>query len=115
MARQLLPRAALRDGLDLYLNADERRQIEIKARAAGLSLSSFIRRAALAQKVEAPPGEGSIRRWQALARTTANLNQLVHAINAGRATGVDPIVISELAEQVRLLRLELLGSRGDGS
>jgi hypothetical protein len=115
MARQLLPRAALRDGLDLYLNADERRQIELKARTAGLSLSSFIRRAALGQKVEAPPGEGSVRRWHELARTTANLNQIAHAINAGRATGIDPIVISELAELVRLLRLELLGSRGDGS
>lgn len=115
MARQLLPRAALRDGLDLYLNADERRQIEEKARASGLSMSSFIRRAALGQKVEAPPGEGSVRRWQALARTTANLNQIAHSINAGRATGIDPLVIRELTEQVRLLRLEILGSRGDAS
>lgn len=114
MARHLLPRAALRDGLDLYLNADERRQIEVKAQAAGLSLSSFIRRAALGHKVEAPPGEGSIRRWQALARTTANLNQLLIAVHSGRATGIDPLVISELAEQVRLLRLELLGGCEDG-
>lgn len=111
MARPLLSSTVLRDSIDLYLNAEERREIEAKARKAGLPLSAFIRRAALGQKVEAPPGEFSLRRWQELARTTANLNQISKSLNEGRATAIEPAVIDELAEQVRHLRLELLSRR----
>lgn len=111
MARPLMTHADLRDRIDLYLNASERAAIAAKARDAGLPLSAFIRRSALRQKVEAIP-VASIERWRELARTTANLNQITHAINEGRATGIDPMVVNELAEEVRQLRLELLGSQG---
>ena len=111
MARPLLTNAELRDRIDLYLNCSERAAIAAKAHDAGLPLSAFIRRAALRQKVESPP-VASIERWRELARTTANLNQITHAINDGRATGIDLVVLNELTEQVRQLRLELLGSHG---
>lgn len=114
MARPLLSSTVLRDSIDLYLNAEERRDIEAKAQKTGLPLSTFIRRSALGQKVEAPPGEFSLKRWQELARTTANLNQISKALNEGRATGIEPAVIDELAEQVRLLRLELLSRQEAG-
>jgi hypothetical protein len=111
MPNPLLPSARLRKRYDIYLNEEEREQLALKAAVAKLPVSTFVRLAALGLPIKAPPGEASLARWQNLARTTANLNQLTHAINSGQATGIEPEVINELAEQVRLLRLELLGSR----
>ena len=111
MPRPLLTHAEIRERIDLYLNAAERAAIETKAREAGLAVSAFIRKAALGQRIEAPQVVNAAR-WGELARTTANLNQLAHAVNAGHASGVDPRLIEELADQVRRLRLELLGSPG---
>lgn len=113
MSRPLLCSTVLRDRIDIYMNDAERAAIASKAREAGLPLSAFIRRAALRQRVEAAP-LASVERWQELARTTANLNQAMQAIHAGRAMGIDPLALGELSEQVRLLRLELLGSKGAG-
>lgn len=113
MPRPLLTHAELRERIDLYLNAAERSAIEAKARDAGLAVSAFIRKAALGQRIEVPQVVNAAR-WGELARTTANLNQLAHAVNAGHASGIDPRLIEELADQVRLLRLELLGSQGTG-
>lgn len=59
-----------------------------KAREARLPISTFVRHAALAQPVQAPPSEISISAWQDMARVAGNLNQLAHAIAAGRAAGV---------------------------
>lgn len=111
MPRPLLTRAEIRERIDLYLNAAERSAIEAKAREAGLAVSAFIRKAALGQRIEVPHVVNAAR-WGELARTTANLNQLSHAINAGHASSVDPRLIDDLADQVRLLRLELLGGQG---
>lgn len=111
MTNQLLPSANLRRRFDIYLNEAEREQLAVKATAAKLPVSTFVRLAALGLPIKAPPGEASLSRWQSLARAAANLNQLAHSINAGQATGIDPEVINELGEQVRLLRLEMLGSR----
>ena len=111
MPTPLLPTASLRKHCVIYLADLEREQIRAKAAAAKLSISAFIRLAALGQVIKAPPGDVSLKRWQELARTTANLNQLVASINSGKVTGIDQAVIDELAEQVRLLRLELLSGR----
>jgi hypothetical protein len=111
MPNPLLPSASLRKHCVIYLNESEREQIRAKADATRLSVSTFIRMAALGLAVQTPPGEASVRRWRELARTAANLNQLCFSLNSHQATGVDPTVIDELAEQVRLLRLELLGGK----
>lgn len=47
--------------------------------------------------------------WASLARVVGNLNQYQHKINAGEASGHDPEVIQALADQVQLLRAQLLG------
>lgn len=115
MANTLLSQQDLRDRFDLYLNDAEREQIRASANAARLPMSTFVRRAALRQRVATPPSDVNASRWSELARTTANLNQLAHAINSGKATGVEPAVIHALAEQVRLLRLELIGVAPDAT
>jgi hypothetical protein len=115
MPNPLLPSAVLRKHYVIYLSESEREQIRAKAEAVKLSVSTFVRMAALGLPVQTPPSDVSVRRWRELARTTANLNQLSLSLNSRRATGVDPVVIDELAEQVRLLRLELLGGKEVGS
>lgn len=114
MSNPLLPSAVLRKHYVIYLSESEREQIRAKAEAAKLSVSTFVRMVALGLPVQTPPSDVSVRRWRELARTAANLNQLCFSLNSHRATGVDPVVIDELAEQVRLLRLELLGGKEVG-
>ena len=110
MAQPLLPQEALRQRFDIYLSAGELVLIRAKACEARLPVSTFVRHSALAQPVQAPPSEVSIAAWQDMARVAGNLNQLAHAIAAGRAAGVDIETIQRVAEQVRLLRMELIGA-----
>jgi hypothetical protein len=114
MAQPLLPQEALRHRYDIYLSRSELAQIRIKAREARLPVSTFIRHSALAQPVQAPPSEVSVHAWQDMARVAGNLNQLAHAVASGRAAGVDIEAVQQVAEQVRLLRMELIGARPGG-
>jgi hypothetical protein len=113
MGNRLLSAAELRKRFDLYLTDDERAALEIKARAACLPMSTFLRRVALKKKIEQPPSEISRNQYAELARVGSNLNQIAAAINGGRASGVDVNVIHELATQVRLLRMQIIGATGD--
>ena len=113
MGNELLSAAELRKRFDLYLTDDERAVLEIKARAACLPMSTFLRRVALKKKIEQPPKEISRKQYAELARVGSNLNQIAAAINAGKASGIDVDVIHELATQVRLLRMQLIGVTGD--
>lgn len=114
MRSMFLPKEKLRAKLEVYVSAPERGQIEEKAAAARLPLSAFVRNAALGIAMPAVP-TGNIERWRELARVAGNLNQCIHLLNSGRATGVDIDTINTLAEQVRLLRLELVGDKHQGS
>lgn len=108
MAQPLLPRQVLRERFDLYLNEAEREAIGAKARRLNLPLSTYIRQAALGQRIQAPPPAVNIRAWQEAARWASNLNQIAHAIATGKATGVDAATIEQLNDAVRALRLQLL-------
>lgn len=112
MARPLLPLAALRKSLEIYLAEDERAAIEDKARGAGLALSSFVRKAALGQKVATLP-QPNAAKWEQLARLSANMNQVAKAANAGASVSVDSGLLRELADLVRRLRLDLIGIAED--
>ena len=90
----------------------DRSALEIKARAARLPMSTFLRNVAIDKAIQEPPSALSFRQHAELARVGGNLNQLVAAVNAGRLHGIDVSVINELAEQVRMLRLELIGATG---
>lgn len=115
MPRPLKASRELRQRFDLYLDEHEVDQIRASAQAARLPMSTFLRRVALRQQITAPPSAGSLDRWRELAPLASNLNQIARACNAGLLPeGIDPVV-SQLAEQVRLLRMELLGLHGDRS
>lgn len=113
MPHPLLPSASLRSRFDLYLNPTELSHIKAHAAAAHLSVSAFIRRAALGRKIEPPPSPINMEAWRSLAKVGNNLNQLAYAVASGRAHGVDADVIQDLAEQVRQLRLALVTHKGE--
>jgi len=111
MPRPLKSRRDLRQRFDLYLDEGEADQIRASARAARLPMSTFVRRLALRQQIETPPIAEALTRWRELAPMAANLNQIARACNAGQMPeGIYPVV-TELAEQVRLLRFELLNGK----
>ena len=106
MARPMIPSDALRERLDIYVAPAERSVIAAKAGCAGLGLSTFVRRAALAQRVAAAPVIPA-QQWAALSKAAANLNQIAHAINSGRANGVPPGAIEDLTDLLRAVRISL--------
>lgn len=116
MAQPLLPRQVLRERFDLYLNESEREAISAKAKRLNLPVSTYIRKTALGQRIQAPPPAVNIRAWQEAARWASNLNQIAHALASGKATGVDPVTVDQLNDAVRALRLQLLtqGTRTNG-
>lgn len=111
MTRPLLKSSELRTRVDCYFSPSERSQLEAKAKLAGLGLSSFIRETALGRPINVLPTINA-ERWGELARTTANLNQLVHHLNEGTAYGVDVALLLRLMHEVQALRTELIGAAG---
>ena len=115
MPRPLKCSRELRQRFDLYLDEQEVEQIRANAEAARLPMSTFLRRVALRQQITVPPSADNMERWRDLAPLASNLNQIARACNVGAVPeGIYPVV-SELAEQVRLLRMELLGLHGNRS
>lgn len=113
MTQLLKPRSELRQRFYLYVDAGEFEQLRKYATAARLPMSTYLRRVALRQRIEAPPPAANVARWRELAPLANNLNQLVRACHSGQVPeGIYPAVAA-LAEQVRLLRLELLGAASD--
>lgn len=113
MPRLLKSRSELRQRFDLYLDEREAVRLRDYAATARLPMSTYLRRVALRQRIEAPPSAANVARWRELAPLANNLNQLARACNAGLVPeGIYPAVAA-LAEQVRLLRLELLGAAPD--
>lgn len=112
MPAPLKSRRDLRERFDLYLSPVEIEQVRANAAAARLPMSTFVRRLALGQNIEVPPAAADLARWRELAPLANNLNQIARACNGGgRVEGIDPATIDAVAEQVRLLRLELLDLR----
>lgn len=115
MPRFLKSRSELRQRFDLYLDEGEIERLRGYAAVARLPMSTYLRRVALRQRIEVPPSAANVARWRELAPLANNLNQLVRACHSGQAPeGIYPAVVA-LAEQVRLLRLELLGATADES
>lgn len=110
MSRPLKSRRDLRQRFDLYLDEGEIEQIRASATAARLPMSTYLRRVALRHRIELPPPAANLIRWRELAPLANNINQIARACNAGQVSeGIYPALTS-LAEQVRLLRLDLLGA-----
>lgn len=115
MAHALKSSRQLRQRFDLYLNEAEIEQVRAFADVARLPMSTYLRRVALRHRIEAAPPACNVERWRELAPLANNLNQIARACNAGHATAEIYPALAALSEQVRLLRLDLLGAKDAAS
>jgi len=92
---------------------DERDRLKQSALASKVSLSEFIRRAALKRRLPPPPApEINLKSYQELALIGNNLNQLVRAIHKGKCRRIDVNLIRELLWLVRETGMQLVGGGG---
>lgn len=82
----------------LRLTAGERAIVRARAHAAGLTVSAFLRRAALGQQVRARPGQVRRDAVYHLSKIGTNLNQLAHAANVARQVRAEELLEETLAE-----------------
>lgn len=111
MPRPLKASEDLRRRFDLYLDEVELKSIRARASNARLPMSTYVRKAALDLKIEAPPPITNVQRWRELAHLTSNLNQIARACNAGLVPDNVAPVLEALTDAVGQLRQELLGVR----
>jgi uncharacterized protein (DUF1778 family) len=115
MARpQLSPQERRESPVHLRLTQEERAAFEARARAHGLSLSDYLRRAALDRPMPAPVAEGRdlAALTAALLRLGVNLNQIARRMNAG--AGPPPhlaALTGEIAQLVERLAHDAGGDR----
>jgi hypothetical protein len=104
------PRTSKRYGASLFVRAtpDEKRRIEAGARAAGLSVSRYLVRCALAQGRPPPTRQERAHLetlLHAFKRTALSLRRLGGGVSAPglRRLGAEPALLAELAEVAALL------------
>ncbi len=104
-----MPVADLRECcVSVRLNTKELAALDASRALVKMQRGEYLRHASLGVL---PPTIPAINReaWADLARVCANLNQYQHLLNAGEASGHDPLVIDQLHDQVQQLRFALLG------
>lgn len=111
MPRPLKASEDLRRRFDLYLDECELESIRARASNARLPMSTYVRKAALDLKIEAPPPTANVQRWRELAHLASNLNQIARACNSGLVPDDVAPVLEALTDAVGQLRRELLGVR----
>lgn len=84
--------------LEIRLTGDERAQIEARARASGLTMSRYMRHAALGLDLPRPRVNVEVEAVAALNRIGVNLNQLARSAN--RSGRLDPDQQQQLARAI---------------
>lgn len=88
--------------------------LQEKAATMALTPAHWLRDAALKRRLPSPPAPAiNIAEYGKLARLSANLNQLVRAVNEGRPVTIHDNMLRDLMDEVAQLRLALLGQGGD--
>lgn len=91
------------------LTAAERLSLGEKAIAAGVSISSLIRRAALDMKLKVRPPKLDADAMRQLAAIGNNLNQLARALNMSAESGsIDPVLGANLRRQLDAIQDAML-------
>ena len=98
----------------IRMTTEERERLKEAAKPFSLSLSEFVRRAALKRRMPvAAVAEVNRETYAQLCRIGNNLNQLVRAVNEGRIAQVDPKMLAELRTVVKEVGLQTLGASDD--
>lgn len=117
----IAPEARRSHTIAVKVTSAERAELERRSASAGLrEIGVYVRQVAIRGR---PPRAvvPAVNReaWRELARTTANLNQIAAHLNGGghfdeRGTPRLAQVLDALREEVRLLRLSLIGPMDEG-
>ncbi len=94
--------------VSVRLNSAELAELDTSRAPVKMQRGEYLRHASMGKL---PPTIPAVNReaWANLARTAGNLNQYQRQINEGAAHGHAPETIQLLAEQVQIMRRELLG------
>lgn len=104
-------RAARSAVVPVRFTPTEQRGLQEEAKAHHISLSAFIRAAALKRRLPVcAVAEVNRTTYEELARIGNNLNQLLRAVNAKMVASVDEALIGRLSFHVRQLALAVLGA-----
>lgn len=100
--------------IGVRVSPTEYEELKTKAAQMGMLPAKWLREAALSRRLPTPPVPQINREQYAeLARLSANINQLAHAINSGKPITVSDSLLQKTAEECRRLRLSLLGLEKD--
>jgi mobilization protein NikA len=94
----------------IRVSPEERLLLFEAAKRFSVSLSEFVRRAALKLRMP-PPAVGEVNRetYRELCRIGNNVNQLTRAVNEGRVAQVDAHLLGELRALIKEVGLQCLG------
>ena len=99
--------------LHIRLTSDEYQALSQKAEVAGVSLSEWVRRAALEQEIPSKRSEIDVNLYKELTRIGININQLARAANTALNQGYCPTSTpeqwQELYDLLKRLALEVIG------
>ena len=99
--------------LHIRLTSDEYQALSQKATSAGVSLSSWVRRAALEEEIPSKRSEIDVNLYKELSRIGININQLARAANTAVQQGYcpqpTPSQWQELYDLIKRLTLEVIG------
>jgi hypothetical protein len=107
---EVKPRERLSNPIHIRLTASDYNQIKVRAEQVNLSMSDFMRRAALRRTMPRPLAAFDLKAYQVLCKIDAqlriagnNLNQITKACNSGVALGEPVVVNTGLLESAQQL------------
>lgn len=119
MARPKIAAEKLRTAtIGVRVSPGEYAALREKAAGLGLTPAQWLRTAGLARRLPAPAaGPVNVATYRELGRIGANLNQIAARLNAGAVLAGEelPAALAELGEQLRRVRLEVLGVKEAGA
>jgi hypothetical protein len=104
------PAAVRTTTIGVRVSSSEYSALRDKAAQMHMTPAQWLRAAALSRRLPSPPVAAINREhYAALARLSANLNQLTRLANEGHRVTVADGLLTRLARETKLLRLALLG------
>ena len=110
------PEAIRTATIGVRVSASEYAMLRLKSESMAMTPAQWLREAALTRRLPSPP-VATINREQyaELGRLAGNLNQLTRLANEGRPVTIADALIQRLTQEVRSLRLALIGAAVDSS
>jgi len=97
--------------IGVRVSENEYAELKVKAEQMGMTPARFLREAALSRRLPNPLVNREYREHYAeLARLAANLNQLTRMGNEGRRVAVSDVLLRQLYEEVKHLRMVIIAA-----